>query len=202
MKQKKALKRKSMRKVNREMGKAGIPARKKSNEERVMLEPPISVLFIDNTKNGTLAKMRQETEKRLGGMTSYRVRMAESAGMALSRLLSSTNPWGPGDCGCQDCNMCCQQDEQQQDCRKRNILYENRCQVCMIKVEDDGVGVNKDGKGVYVGETSRSMYERTKEHQKDKELRSEDSQQIKHWALDHPEMQSPPKFKFKIISTF
>ena len=66
-----------------------------------------------------------------------------------------------------------QQDEQQQDCRKWNILYENRCQVCMIKVEDDGVGVNKDGKGVYVGETSRSMYERTKEHQRDKELRSE-----------------------------
>ena len=55
---------------------------------------------------------------------------------------------------------------------------------------------------LYVGETSHSMYERSKEHQRDKELRSEDSHQIKHWALDHPEMQSPPKFKFKIISTF
>ena len=82
MKKKKALKRKSRRKVYREMGKAGIPAKKKSNEERVILEPPISVIFIDNTKNGTLPKMLQETEKRLGGMTSFRVRVAESAGMA------------------------------------------------------------------------------------------------------------------------
>jgi hypothetical protein len=76
MKQKKALKRKSKRKMNREMGKAGILAKKKSNEERVMMEPPISVIFVDNTKNGTLAKMLQETEKRLGGMTSYMVRVA------------------------------------------------------------------------------------------------------------------------------
>ena len=157
MKKKKALKRKSRRKVNREMGKAGIPAKKKSNEERVILEPPISVIFIDNTKNGTLPKMLQETEKRLGGMTSFRVRVAESAGMARSILLPSTNPWGPGDCGRQDCIMCCQQDKQQQDCRKRNILYENRCQVCMIEVKDDGVGVSQDGKGVYVGETSHQI---------------------------------------------
>jgi hypothetical protein len=146
--------------------------------------------------------MLQEIEKRLGGMTSYRVRVAESAGMALSRLLPSTNPWGPGDCGRQDCNICSQQDEKQQDCRKRNILYENRCQMCMVKVNEGRDGVNKDGRGVYVGETSRSMYERSKEHQRDKELRSEDSHQIKHWAMDHPELQSPPKFKFKIISTF
>jgi hypothetical protein len=70
-----------------------------------MMEPPISVIFIDNTKNGTLAKMLQETEKRPGRMTSYRVRVAESVGMALSRQLPSTNPWGPGDCGRQDCIM-------------------------------------------------------------------------------------------------
>ena len=202
MKKKKALKRKSRRKVNREMGKAGIPAKKKSNEERVILEPPISVIFIDNTKNGTLPKMLQETEKRLGGMTSFRVRVAESAGMARSILLPSTNPWGPGDCGRQECNMCCQQDEKQQDCRKRNILFENRFQVCMVKVNEDGDGVSQDCRGVYVGETSCSMYKRSKEHKRDKELRSEDSHQIKHWALDHPELQSPPKFKFKIISTF
>jgi hypothetical protein len=56
MKQKKALKRKSRRKLNRDMGKAGVPAKKKSNAEKVMMEPPISVLFVDNTKGGTLAK--------------------------------------------------------------------------------------------------------------------------------------------------
>ena len=48
--------------------------------------------FIDSTKNGILARRLQEEERRLGGMTSYRIRIAESAGMALSRLLPSTNP--------------------------------------------------------------------------------------------------------------
>ena len=52
------------------LGKAGEPAKKKSNEEKVLMEPPISVIFVDNTMNGILAKMLQETEKRLGRMTS------------------------------------------------------------------------------------------------------------------------------------
>ena len=46
------------------------------------------------------------------------------------------------------------------------------------------------------------MYERSKEHQKDREDKAEDSHQVKHWALDHPKLQSPPNFKFKILSTF
>ena len=52
----KSLKRRTKRKMNRDLGKAGIPARKKSRMEKVMQEPPISVMFIDNTKNGLLAK--------------------------------------------------------------------------------------------------------------------------------------------------
>ena len=125
-------------------------------------------------------------------MTSCRVRVAESAGMALSRLLPSTNPWGPGDCRRLDCKLCNQQDEPQQDCRKRNVLYENRCQVCMVELETDGKENQKHGKGVYIGETSRSMYNRSKEHQKDRDDKAEDSHQVKHWAIDHPELQLPP----------
>ena len=49
-----------------------------------------------------------------------------------------------------------------------------------------------DGKGVYVGEISRSMYSRGEEHQKDKEDRAEESHQVKHWLLEHPEMEDPP----------
>ena len=95
----------SKRKINKEMGKASIPAKRKSKEDKVMMQPPVSVMFGENTKDGELSRMLQAEEKRLGGMTSYRVRVAESAGMALSRLLPSTNPWGPGDCGRQDCNI-------------------------------------------------------------------------------------------------
>ena len=30
----------------------------------------------------------------------------------------------------------------------------------------------------------------------------EDSHQVKHWVLDHPDLPSPPKFKYKIIGKF
>ena len=92
--QKKSQKRRTKRQMNKDMGKAGIPASRKSRADKMMMEPPVSVLFVDNTRAGMLAKMLQKEEKRLGGITSYRVRIAESAGMALSRLLPSTNPWG------------------------------------------------------------------------------------------------------------
>ena len=59
----------------------------------MMMETPVSVLFVDNTRTGVLANMLQKVEKRLGGVIAYRVRIEESAGMALSRLLPSTNPW-------------------------------------------------------------------------------------------------------------
>ena len=50
-----------------------------------------------------------------------------------------------------------------------------------------------DGKGIYVGESSRLMYECGKEHEKNREELAEESHQIKHWLLDHPELEYPPK---------
>jgi Uri superfamily endonuclease len=60
----------------------------------------------------------------------------------------------------------------------------------------------KDGKGIYVGESSRSLYERAKEHEADKVKTSEDSHQIKHWLTDHTDLMAPPKFRFAIIKSF
>ena len=54
-----------------------------------------------------------------------------------------------------------------------------------------------NSKGVYVGESSRSMYERGKEHQKDGRDMGEDSHQWKHWANEHPDIEGNPQFKFK-----
>ena len=110
-----------------------------------------------------------------------------------------------GDCGRQDCVVCNQQDDKQQDCRQRNVLYENHCQACKVDVQKDGSNKDdskKDGRGLYIGETSRSVYERSKEHQEDRDDREEDSHQVKHWVLDHPEMSSPPQFKFTIVASF
>ena len=204
-KQEMSLKRKLKRKINLGRGKVGFPPARKSKKDKVMNEAPISVLFIDNTKRGTLAKRLQIEESRLSAMTGYRIRVAEAAGTPLSMLLPSTNPWGVQDCARPDCIVCDQGDEKTQNCKTRNILYENRCTLCHdINVKEDKKTqpYHMDGKGIYVGESSRSMYERGKEHQKDREDTKEDSHQIKHWKLHHPDLEEPPKFKFKIVSSF
>ena len=60
----------------------------------------------------------------------------------------------------------------------------------------------RDGKGLYYGESSRSLYERSKEHIKDREDGEDDSHQVKHWKIDHNDMEEPPAFKFKMIQSF
>ena len=59
-----------------------------------------------------------------------------------------------------------------------------------------------DGRGIYVGESSRSIYERAREHVADREKQHEDSHQIKNWLTSHEELLAPPAFKFKIVKTF
>jgi hypothetical protein len=60
----------------------------------------------------------------------------------------------------------------------------------------------KDGKGIYVGETSRSLYERAKEHEADRNKTSKESHQVKHWLIGHQDLLAPPKFRFSIIQSF
>ena len=88
------------------------------------------------------------------------------------------------------------------NCKKRNILYENRCELCYQDKKDGKRASLMDGKGVYVGESSRSLYERAREHQADRNKGSDDSHQVKHWMIDHQDLLAPPKFQFKIIQTF
>ena len=91
-----------------------------------------------------------------------------------------------------------------QDCKKRNILYESSCEVCNPEEEGRDRKSHKlsGGEGVYVGEIGRSLYDRAGEHIADARSRNEDSHMVKHWAASHPEMETAPKCKLKIIASF
>ena len=60
----------------------------------------------------------------------------------------------------------------------------------------------KAGKRIYIGESSRSLYERNKEHMTDREGLKEESHQVKHWLTDHQDLQAPPRFRFKLVRKF
>ena len=57
-------------------------------------------------------------------------------------------------------------------------------------------------KGIYVGGSARSIYERAAEHRQDAEDRSEDSHMVKHWQIFHPELATPPKFSIQVIGSY
>ena len=138
-------------------------------------------------------------------MSGYRVRITESAGTALSKLLPSTNTWGPQDCESLDCLTYHQGDKKRINCRQGNIPYESVCIICeeVKKPGQDGKSDSmQDGRGLYVGESSRCIYERAKKHEAEKNKHAEESHQVKHWLTSHEELLAPPKFKFKIVRTF
>ena len=180
-------------------GRGKFKPKKKAPMKKNKTPPPtISVLFVDQTKGGILAKRLQEAEDRLAILTGYRIRVTESCGTQLSRILPNTNPWNGEDCTRPECYSCRQGDEKLQNCKQRNILYESYCTIC----NPEGLKEGYRASGVYVGESARSLYERAKEHHDDELNMKEDSHRMKHWVLDHPNLPDPPKFKMKIVSSY
>ena len=51
----------------------------------------------------------------------------------------------------------------------------------------------------YIGESSRSLFERSREHWTDAEKLKESSHIARHWASCHPDSQDPPPFRFKVV---
>ena len=99
---------------------------------------------------------------------------------------------------------CKQGDERLQDCFKTNILYESKCLSCVRVGEESDKGRREDmrkDEAVNVGESSRSLYERSKEHVEDALSQKEDSHIFKHWETCH-RGEGRPRFKFRIVRSF
>ena len=103
-------------------------------------------------------------------------------------------------------STCSQGGDKLQNCRQRNILYESKYTICNpaddIKKKEDKLQNLKTQTGVYVGETSRSIFERAGEHWRDACSGKEESHMVKHWQATHPELESMPKFKIEVIQSF
>ena len=144
----------------------------KAQKDGAQLET-IGVMFVDQTTGGILAKMLQEVEDRMARATGYRIRMVELSGSKLCHLLPNTNPWSGNDCGRVNCVLCSQGGEKRIECKRRNILYESECVMCNPEEsKEKEVDLGKRH-GVYVGESARSLHERSLEHVGDYKGRKE-----------------------------
>ena len=151
---------------------------------------PTTVLFVEQTKGGELARRMRQAEEQLSRMTGWKVKIVEKSGKTLKQILVKSNPWATGMCERMDCYPCSAGDADS-NCYKRNILYESTCIPCSKKA------VSR----VYVGESSRSSFERGNEHATAYKNNKSDSHMFKHATNEHPG-EPKPKFQFKVVKTF
>ena len=135
---------------------------------------PSTVMFVPNTRRGTLVKKMKMNEDRLAEMTGFKINYIEAAGMKLGRVfsldLSKNQPCGRS---MEKCRSCSSPGETVENCRARCITYESRCIMCNPETkkvsshqeEKDQPGQPRDG--IYIGESSRTIAERTNEHYND-----------------------------------
>jgi hypothetical protein len=120
-------------------------------------------MFVEQTKGGLLAARMKEVELRLREVTGFKIKVTETGGSKLQHLLPNTNPWAGGMCQRKECVTCGQEGEKKVDCFKRNLIYESSC-TKYNPVEKDNKEAKKledtrDTPSIYVGESSRSIFE-------------------------------------------
>ena len=175
----------------------------KNDKERKGEGNPVkAVMFVEHTHGSSLAKKLRENEFKMEEMTGVRLKIVERAGTKLEDILPVSNPWKGQDCMRQGCKLCDTKSytgkSLRQPCDKRSLLYENYCITCEEKdaaqidneVADEKEKKLRKGKiklHKYIGETSRSVYERSWEHWSAMEQLNPGSHLLKHLLDIHEE---------------
>ena len=84
--------------------------------------PTRTVLFVENTKGGELAKRLREVERKTQNMMGFKTKIVEGVGSKLKNLLPNSNSWKGAGCAREGCIPCAQPGDRKQDCRKRKVL--------------------------------------------------------------------------------
>ena len=98
---------------------------------------------------------------------------------------------------------CTQESEFKVDCTRPSVLYENVCHECNpeAKMKAPLEKVRQDVPSIYVGESSRSIFERGIEHWKDWEGRKGTSHILKHQEEAHSSNEDP-KFTMRVVRSY
>ena len=99
--------------------------------------------------------------------------------------------------------MCSQPGDKKEDCVRRNVLYESECVECGQGEDVTDNTLERKGKeaSLYVGETARSLFERSQEHWQAAEQKKEESHMVQH-AMETHKGERLPMFKFKVVRSF
>ena len=137
--------------------------------------------------NSALRKQLQEAEDNLNGTKkTCRVKITERAGPTIGALLYNKIPWQKEHCGRPNCAPC---GTKTGKCKTPSITYRTTCETCKAN----------GTKATYIGESSRTWYDRAKDHVLALKNKNGSYGIVKHWMEIHPEMEEHPKFSFNQI---
>ena len=150
-----------------------------------------SVMFVEATPEDTLLKMLKTTEEQHKISDNHRIKFVSKSGSKLENILERKNPF-ESNCHSNDCKPCANSNlktNQLSKCRTNNVSYESTCKLC-----------EKEGRQrVYIGETARNLYTRSKEHYRDLKNNVQTSWMLKHINAEHAGIKEGVEFTWKVI---
>ena len=96
----------------------------------------------------------------------FRMKVLERTVITLGSKFSQSSLWGSKACGRENFITCTQEAEELPPCTRSNLLYENICSECNpgATIKGELSSMKEGAPSLYVGETSRTIYERAGEH--------------------------------------
>ena len=161
-----------------------------------------TILFVAQTPRGELARRMRETIRNMEPTLGFKVKVVERAGQTLGSKFPLSTLWEGAKCGRTDCTTCEQMVEDRPKCTSKSLVYENICIKCNPGATNKGEleQVKSDIPTIYVGETSRSIFERSKEHWEGAKGGATNNHMLKHQSLEHGGEQ--PEFAMKVVRNF
>ena len=149
-------------------------------------------IFVPCTPRGELAAELREIARK-EAVAGLNFKIVEMGGVPIKRLVQKSNPTATPGCDSTDCLPCSNGRGRGGNCRKSNVQYQLECALCP-DTDTDGC--------IYVGESSRNLYTRSREHISKYESRklNKDSFIKKHQIDAHNDR--PAQFKAKVTGVF
>jgi hypothetical protein len=175
-----------------------------------------AAMFVPYTGGSALAKVLRDIEYDMEKLYGHRLKIVEHPGLKLEDILTQSNPWKGQQCGRENCLLCETKrytgKNKTQDCTKRSVVYQTYCITCeereAVKIDDNENLTEKEKKEMkakirrykYIGETSRSTFERAREHLADMDQLKPGSNLLKHLIEIHEtEEKEIVKFGIRVV---
>ena len=127
-------------------------------------EGATATIMVPETRDSTLAKRLRIIVASVPGPKGTHVKVVERPGPPIMRGISSNNPFKLEQCPKEDCPMNRGGQSCKGKCSTENILYRATCNRCEKEQMDRGIPEDDIIQQQYIGETSRSLRVRSKQH--------------------------------------